>query len=205
MRDVVRSARARRASATEESPERSLGLRVKAHRKLRRQRLQDLALDAGCSESLLSRIENGLVSPSLSTLHRLSQALNVNVAALLEPANDVTCAIYRPQDRPRTSLAGAAEGDGSTAQSLIPYADNRKLEALMVELPIDGKLCGPFIHDGEEVGLVLEGALELTVDAVVYQVAAQSSFFLLSHRPHSYRAVGDRPCRIIWINTPPSF
>jgi transcriptional regulator with XRE-family HTH domain len=183
----------------------SLGLRVKAHRKLRRQRLRDLALEAGCSESLLSRIENGLVSPSLSTLHRLAQALGVNVAALLEPAGDVQCAIYRPEDRPRTSLFGAVEGDGSTAQSLIPYAAHRRLEGLMVELPIDGRLCGPFVHEGEEVGLVLEGVLELTVDGVIHEVAEQSSFFLLSQLPHSYRAFGDRPCRIIWINTPPSF
>jgi transcriptional regulator with XRE-family HTH domain len=190
---------------TEDHLERAIGLRVRTHRKLRRQRLRDLAKQAGCSESLLSRVENGLVMPSLSTLHRLSKALSVNVAALVEPAHDATCTVYGPQDRPRTSVSGAAEGDGSTAESLAPYAQNRQLEALIVNLPIGGEPCGPFVHEGEEVGLVLEGELELTVDGVSHRVPAQSSFFLHSNRPHSYRAVGGVVCRVIWINTPPSF
>ncbi len=188
----------------DEHPERAIGLRVRAHRKLQRQRLRDLADHAGCSESLLSRIENGLVTPSLSTLHRLSKALGVNVAALVEASADSTCTIYGPRDRPRTSM-GAAEGDGSTAESLVPYSENRKLEALIVSLPAGGEPCGPFVHDGEEVGFVLDGELELTVDDVTHRVPAQSSFFMRSDRAHSYRAAGDTACRVIWVNTPPSF
>ncbi len=77
-----------------------------AHRKLLRRRLRDLADEAGCSESLLSRIENGLVVPSLSTLHRISKALGVNVAVLVSAMRDTACTIYGPQDRPRTSIDG---------------------------------------------------------------------------------------------------
>ena len=186
-------------------PERALGLRVRAHRRLRRLRLRDLAEQAGCSESLVSRIENGLVMPSLSTLHRLAKALGVNVAALVEASHPGACTVYSPAQRPRTAMAGSAEGDGSSAESLAPYAENRQLEALIVSLPPGGKLCGPFEHEGEEVGLVLEGELELTVEGVVHRVPAQSSFFLHSERPHFYRATGDIPCRVVWINTPPSF
>ena len=185
--------------------ERALGLRVRALRKLRRHRLRDLAEQAGCSESLLSRVENGLVMPSLSTLHRLAKALGVNVAALVEPALPGACIVYSPAQRPRTSMAGAAEGDGSTAESLAPYAENRQLEAMIVSLPPGGALCGPFAHEGEEVGLVLEGELELVVDGVAHRVPAQASFFLHSERPHGYRAMGASQCRVVWINTPPSF
>jgi transcriptional regulator with XRE-family HTH domain len=189
----------------EEPPERAIGLRVRALRKLRRHRLRDLAQQAGCSESLLSRVENGLVMPSLSTLHRLARALGVNVAALVEESQDGACTVYSPAQRPRTSMAGAAEGDGSTAESLAPYAENRQLEALIVCLPPGGKLCGPFEHEGEEVGFVLEGELELVVDGVIHRVPTQFSFFLHSERPHFYRAIGPAPCRVVWINTPPSF
>jgi len=61
------------------------------------------------------------------------------------------------------------------------------------------------VHEGEEVGLVLSGELELTVEGKVFLVSAESSFFLQSHRPHAYRAVGDVECRVVWINTPPTF
>ena len=102
-------------------------------------------------------------------------------------------------------MPGATEGDGSSARSLVPYAGHRRLEALIVSLPAGGAPCGPFVHDGEEVGLVLEGALELIVDGVSHLVPAHSSFFLQSDRAHSYRAHGDTECRVMWVNTPPTF
>ena len=192
-------------AAAEDQPRHAIGQRVRAHRKLQRRRLRELAELAGCSESLLSRVENGLAAPSLSTLHRLAKALGVNVAVLVDPSHDATCTIYSPQQRPRTSVGGTPEGDGSTAESLAPYAEDRQLEAMIVSLPPGGPSCGPFVHQGEEVGLVLEGELELTVDGAVHRVPAQSSFFLHSDRPHSYRNIGATPCLVVWVNTPPTF
>ena len=61
-----------------------IGQRIRAFRKLQRRSLLDLANEAVCSESLLSRIENSRIMPSLSTLHPISQALRVNVAVLME-------------------------------------------------------------------------------------------------------------------------
>lgn len=182
-----------------------IGRRIRALRKLQRLRLLDLAGLAGCSESLLSRIETGRVMPSLSTLHRLSQGLRVNVAVLMEDKQDRTCTVYSPETRPRTAHSTTAEGDGSTAESLVPYSADGRLEALIVRLPGDGPLCGPFSHNGEEVGMVLDGILELIVDGELYLVPAGSSFYFGSDHTHSYRAASAAPCRVVWINTPPTF
>ena len=182
-----------------------VGGRIRAFRKMQRLRLLDLAERAGCSESLVSRIETGRVVPSLSTLHRLSRALQVNVAVLLEDGEDRTCTVYTPESRPRTAHGDPAEGDGSTAENLIPYAADRRLEALIVHLPPGGALCGPFSHDGEEVGLVLDGVLELVVDGEAHLIRAGSSFYFGSGNAHSYRAASAEACRVVWVNTPPTF
>jgi transcriptional regulator with XRE-family HTH domain len=183
----------------------AIGRKIRALRKLHRWRLLDLADAAECSESLLSRIENGRVMPSLSTLHRLSRALRVNVAVLLEDRQERICTVYEPEARPRTSHSDTAEGDGSMAESLMPYAEGRRLEAMIVQLPAGGALCGPFTHEGEEVGLVLEGELELIVDGEVHLVRTGASFFFESDHAHSYRAASPEGCRVVWINTPPTF
>lgn len=182
----------------------AVGPRVRYLRRVHRLRLKDLASAAGCSESLLSRIENSLVVPSLSTLHRLSKALNVNVAALIDPKEEQVCTIYSPQDRPRYTRA-ADEGDGSTAEILVPFSEQRSLEGLLLEMPAGGPLCGPFQHAGEEVGYILSGTLELIVEGEHHRVPAGYSFFFQSDRIHSYRALGEENCRVIWINTPPTF
>jgi len=193
------------AKSSLQGPIGQIGRRIRMFRKMQRLRLLDLAERAECSESLLSRIETGRVLPSLTTLHRLSQALRVNVAVLMEDAEDRVCTVYAPDARPRTAHGDPAEGDGSTAESLVPYAADRRLEALIVELPPGGALCGPFNHDGEEVGLVLDGSLELIVDGTPYLVPAGSSFYFGSDHKHSYRPASDATCRVVWVNTPPTF
>ena len=50
-------------------------VRLRLARQMRGMTLKELALLAGCSESLLSKIENGRTSPSLPMLHRLVGAL----------------------------------------------------------------------------------------------------------------------------------
>ncbi len=66
-------------------------------------------------------------------------------------------------------------------------------------------MCGPFEHEGEEVGYVLEGELQLVVDGMTHAIKQGGSFFFRSDLPHSYGAKGRQNCRVIWINTPPTF
>lgn len=188
-------------------PERliSIGPRVRHLRQLQGLRLKDLAARAGCSESLVSRIENDLVTPSLSTLHRICKALSVSVSALVDPVEQRVCTTYGPHDRPRTSHGPAGEGDRSLCETLTPFGAERMLEGLLLDLPGGGPLCGPFEHAGEEVGYVLEGELELFVEGERHRLPVGHSFFFNSSRPHSYRAHGPRSCRVLWINTPPTF
>ena len=61
------------------------------------------------------------------------------------------------------------------------------------------------VHSGEEIGYVLEGEIELTVDGHKYRAKMGDSFHFRSELPHGYRNVGPTPARILWINTPPTF
>ena len=69
----------------------------------------------------------------------------------------------------------------------------------------DAQPSGPFQHDGEEVGVILEGELELTVGESVNVLRTGDSFFFRSDVTHGYRNVGEGACRVVWINTPPTF
>ncbi|MBB3771925.1 MULTISPECIES: helix-turn-helix domain-containing protein [Ancylobacter] len=194
-----------KAETLHESEFRNIGFRIRVERRTRKMRLKDLADTAGCSESLLSRVENGLVIPSLTTLHRLCRALGISVTALLNADSDESLVIYRNGERPKYSGSGFVEGDGSMAESLVPYAPQRMLEAHIMHVPSNGDWCGPYRHAGEEVGYVLEGALELKVNGTVSIINVGDSFFFESELEHFYRASGDAHCRIIWVNTPVTF
>ena len=178
-----------------------VGGRVRQFRLAKRMRLKDLAVAAECSESLLSRVENNLTNPSLATLHRVAQALGVSTVALFEDKIPSPLIIYTPQER----LTIGRGVPGEKAEVLIPYADNRRLEGMITILLPGTDANGPYQHEGEEVGYVLEGEMELTVGGTVSLLKAGDSFFFRSDLAHRYRNPGTVVCRVVWVNTPPTF
>ncbi|MBE9603484.1 helix-turn-helix transcriptional regulator [Acetobacteraceae bacterium H6797] len=67
---------------TERSLEQALGAQVRALRKRGAMTATDLAAAANISAGMLSKIENGQISPSLATLQSLATALNVPITTL---------------------------------------------------------------------------------------------------------------------------
>jgi len=54
------------------TPDHELGTKLRMMRRMNKMRLKDVADAVDCSESLLSKIENNKVEPSLKVLHRIT-------------------------------------------------------------------------------------------------------------------------------------
>ena len=178
-----------------------VGGRIRHIRLAKRMRLRDLAAVCDCSESLLSRVENNLANPSLNMLHRIANALEVNTVALFEDGDSNPLVISKATER--VIIGRGAPGE--QAEILIPYEENRRLGGMIAILPPGFASNGPLQHEGEEMGYVLEGEMELTVGETVSIVKPGDSFFFRSDLVHSYRNPGSAVCRVIWVDTPPTF
>ncbi len=179
-----------------------LGTRLRHARKVRKLRLKDVARFVNCSESLLSKIECNKLAPSLHMLHRIAAVLDTTVAALFSPEAEAGMAVFRDGERPAVLLDGR-ESEGLRLERLIPYTQGRILNANIHVIPPGASIGGDLKHDGEEVGFVLEGELELTVRGETRRLGAGASFFFRSDLPHSYRNPGRSVTRVIWVNSPP--
>jgi quercetin dioxygenase-like cupin family protein/DNA-binding Xre family transcriptional regulator len=168
-------------------------------------RLKDVAESAGCSESLLSKIENERAIPSLTTLHRLCRALNLSVSTLLSSETAEPWTIMRPEQRKTIGHAKAAGSEGVLAEILVPSVEGRLLEGFLVIIEPGGHTNGTLQHKGEEVGFIVEGQLELTINNEKHLLRAGDSFYFPSDLPHAYRNPGKTRMRAVWINTPPTF
>jgi transcriptional regulator with XRE-family HTH domain len=62
--------------------EQSIGAQVRLYRKQQNQTVSELAAAAGITTGTLSKIENGQMSPSLTTMQILAQTLNVPLTSL---------------------------------------------------------------------------------------------------------------------------
>jgi transcriptional regulator with XRE-family HTH domain len=80
---------------------RNIGSRVRTLRTERKITLPDLAERAGLSKGLISKLENAEeTNPSLSTLYRIAEALDVTIADLIE-TEKVQVARIVPETQPR--------------------------------------------------------------------------------------------------------
>ena len=72
------------------SLERALGAKIRAIRRERELSVLDLSNASDISAGMLSKIENGQISPSLSTLQSIASALNVPLSLLFAASDAPT-------------------------------------------------------------------------------------------------------------------
>ncbi len=159
-----------------------LGLRVKNQRLRRGFTLQDVASEAGCSKSLLSKIENGKVTPAISTLMRIASTLEVTITELLDESPVQYKAVFFQNNVLRELLVPTERG-----YSYAPIATrffSKKLQPFYYEVRRKDFVEKVMSHVGEEFIYILEGEADWKIGDQVFRVRAGEGLYFLSTEPH---------------------
>jgi transcriptional regulator with XRE-family HTH domain len=190
------------ADATARVP--SLGARLLHARLTREVRMKDVAALAGCSESLISKIENNKVVPSLNVLHRVCEALGVTIGELLSSSAEQRV-VTPAGERRVVEIDSLRRGTGIRMERLVPYARGHLLQGNIHVIAPGGSTDGVISHDGEEVGYVISGRIVLRLGGESHPLSAGDSFCYRSEIPHGYSNDSDEEARVLFVNTPPTF
>jgi len=182
-----------------------IGRRIKHHRMLHGMTLRELAERSGCSESMLSKVERAQASPSFSVLHRVAHVLETNISELTAEDENSLSPILHASERPVVNLGHSGKRSTIQLERLIVPRRGQLLQGDIHIVAPGGHSEEPITHIGEELGLVLEGELELTLNGVTHLLGAGDSFYFTSDTPHSYCNRGEAPARVLWVNTPATF
>ena len=179
-----------------------VGARIRHARILKGMRMRDLAAAVGCDESMVSKIEAGKVMPSLAMLSKMVGALDRDMASFFGLEIEEHKLVQTPADRVRVEGDALRGGKGVTYERLVPLAAGNLLEANIHIVDPAGEKNDPITHQGEAVGYLLEGEIELFIDGTTYRMTAGDSFFFKAYLTNGYRNIGKTVARIIWVNTP---
>lgn len=169
-----------------------IGQRVRQERQAQRWTLDGLAESSGVSRRMLISIEQGAANPSIGVLLKISDALGVGLAALVEQPRQASFTVTRSGTGP-VLWSGEAGGRAMLVASTAPPQ--------VVEL-WDWTL-GPgerYAHDGHVAGtrellhvLAGEVAVEIADNAVSLEFGDAVSF--AGDVPHAYGNPGSTPAR----------
>ncbi|ABE59438.1 MULTISPECIES: cupin domain-containing protein [Chromohalobacter] len=179
-----------------------VGARLKQLRKLRDLSQRELAKRAGVTNSTISLIEQNNVSPSVSSLKKILDAMPVSISEFFagEETSPQEKFFYRAEEL--TEI-----GDGNLSWRLVAARHPSRGMSIIHEHYPPGADTGEEMleHEGEEGGVVIAGSIELTVNGDTQCLHAGDAYYFDSRLPHRFRNPGDGDCVIVSANTPPGF
>ncbi len=177
----------------------AIGRRVR----LLRQRLQltatELAAEAQLSPGMLSKIENGGTSPSLSTLKALARALNVPMTSFFadfEERRD--CSYVRAGQGLHIERRGTKSGH---RYELLGHSISGDIvvEPYLITLSQDAEPFALFQHDGVEFIYMLTGKVVYRHADKLYPLAPGDALFFDAGAPHGPEELIERPMSYLSI------
>ncbi|MBS9404159.1 cupin domain-containing protein [Halomonas sp. TRM85114] len=178
-----------------------VGTRLRQLRNARGLSQRELAKRAGVTNSTISLVEQNSVSPSVSSLKKILDALPVSISAFF--AGEETS-----QPRPFYRADELTEiGDGHLSWRLVAARQPGRSMSIIHERYPPGSDSGEEMleHEGEEGGVVVAGEIEITVSGEVAVLEKGDGYYFDSRLPHRFRNIGETECVIVSASTPPTF
>lgn len=172
-----------------------VGARLRQLRSERGKSMRALARLSNLSTNALSMIERGRTSPSVSTLFKLSEALEVPITAFFRQEPQRQEIVYRPAaERSRVPIqSGLWEGLGGDAFI-------GRMEPFIIALEA-GCSSGPFgmLHSGNEFVFCVSGQVEYEVDQEKFTLSAGDTLLFSAQHRHRWLNTGQVTAELLVV------
>jgi transcriptional regulator with XRE-family HTH domain len=165
-----------------------LGKTIQRLRKAYNLSLSELAEQSGVAKSIISQIERNETNPTLATIWRLSQALDVSIERVLASADEEPFV----EKLARRDTPYIVSDDGKMRLSIIGWI---KTVEWLQWYDVSAEPGGSLESEGHQRGSleclsVLAGEAEVNVAGVVETAKAGETLRYRCDRPHTIRAIG---------------
>jgi transcriptional regulator with XRE-family HTH domain len=179
----------------------AIGREVRAFRKKLGITVADLAVATDISLGMLSKIENGNTSPSLTTLRQLGRALGVPLTAFFRRFEEERSAVFvKAGEGLDVERRGTRAGHqynllghiGSNTSGVV-------VEPYLITLTEDSDVFPTFQHEGMEFLYMLEGEVVYRHGSNLYHMKPGDSLFFDADAPHGPEQLTVLPMRYLSI------
>lgn len=178
-----------------------VGERLRTIRQFHGLSQRELARRAGVTNGLISLVEMNRVSPSVSSLKKLLDGIPMSLAEFFTSDFSVAPQVFFASE----DLVEIGNDDVSLR--LVAARRAGRQLTLLRERYAPGADTGEdaLAHRGEESGIVVRGAIEITVGGSTRVLRSGEAYYFSSNIPHRFRNTGREVCEIVSACTPPTF
>ena len=134
-----------------------------------------LAKRVGLSRAMISKIENAQVSPSLATMSRLAEALEIPITSLFQGLDEERDALYtKAGGGPELGRPGTKSGHRYQLLGSM-RGPAKRMEPMLVTLSSQSEVFPLYQHPGTEFLHMLEGEMEYGYAGASYQMSPGDS------------------------------
>ena len=177
----------------------AIGREVRAFRRSQQITVADLSASTGISIGMLSKIENGNTSPSLTTLQTLSNALSVPLTAFFRGFEEERMAVHTKAGE---GVEQEREGTRANHQyNLLGHIGSNGsgviVEPYLITLSDKADVFPTFQHPGIETIYMLEGEVDYRHGENVYALKPGDTLFFDADAPHGPEVLKKLPARYL--------
>ncbi|MEN8919972.1 helix-turn-helix domain-containing protein [Nereida ignava] len=179
----------------------AIGREVRAFRKQKDITVAELASMTGLSIGMLSKIENGNTSPSLSTLQTLANSLSVPLTSFFRRFEEQRMAVHT-----KAGEGVELEREGTRAghqYNLLGHIGANTsgviVEPYLITLSEQSDVFPVFQHGGIEAIYMLEGKVDYRHGDEVFSLVPGDTLFFDADAPHGPEVLVDLPARYLSI------
>jgi quercetin dioxygenase-like cupin family protein len=162
--------------------------------------LRMLARQTGFSASFVSQLENGRVSPSISSMEKIAAALGATLGEFFAAAaGGEGGLVIRAADRQALS-SGWSKAE---IEALSFARSTARLEAILVTLKAGGRSGKhPYPHPREEFAFVVQGEVVLSLGPEEHRLRRGDAATILPGELRLWRNEARAPARIVIVTSP---
>ncbi|MBN1943636.1 MAG: cupin domain-containing protein [Phycisphaerae bacterium] len=175
-----------------------LAQRIKALRQERGWTLRQLAARTELTDSVLSKVENFRVTPSLPALARIAEALGVKLSELVEGLDNRPRLVVVRADE-RLGVQRDRPGSRLVYEALAHKRAAKIMEPFLVTIPPGQARRELLAHEGEEFLMVLEGGVRYEAGEDVHELRAGDCLYADGAVKHRVISRGKKAAKLLIV------
>ncbi len=176
--------------------------KLSEHRKLNGLTLEELAQRSSLTKSYLSKLERGLSSPTIATVMKLAEALNMTVDQLIAKRHQES-EILHVKAADRVPFSRSAERQGYIYEAIATERADKSMMPFIMMPPFvinDGPMSS---HAGEELIFVVAGEMEVVFEDRTVHMRSGDSLYFNASIPHRSRSLGKTQAQALVVVSHP--